>query len=128
MKQHLKDLSALLNDINNNPQNSMKFFTGPCKNNEKSKPRDDIKYILIRDILENVEFIQNNRQQADYSERISKILQDIDRKYQQTQNLCWRSHDHHFHATFKDYVNCPVTCLAELSEYFEKLHKELFSQ
>lgn len=55
------------------------------------------------------------------------LLQRLENIYIFSQHLCWRSHEHHFHTCLKEYVNCPITCLPEISEYLGKIVKELYT-
>jgi|SRR5208337_3267766 len=128
MKEYLTELSVILNDIDNNPVKSLQFFTTALVNtNIVNKPIDECRMKLITEILFHISLRQVFSEE--YAQKnTDKILQSISTKYTNNQNLCWLSHSHHFHSSFEEYVNCPVTCLYELVEFFEKLKKECYVQ
>jgi hypothetical protein len=130
MKEYLINLSRILNEIDNDPLKSLQFFTTSLSStNITNKPLDSCRMILITDILYNL--IRNLSQLNDISDiqkNMDGILHNINNKYQNNQHLCWKSHEHHFHQSFEDYVNCPTTCLYEVSEFFNKLNKECYVQ
>lgn len=130
MKEYLSNLSQILNEIDNNPVRSLQFFTTPMTTtNITNKPKDDCRYILIVDIIRNlIHSFTQLQNEDDVQKNLDQILYNINSKFQHNQQLCWPSHIHHFHSTFEDYVNCPVTCLFELSEFISKLNKECYVQ
>ncbi len=130
MKEYLTNLSHILNEIDNNPVKSMMFFTTPMLTTTiNNKPQDDCRWLLINNIVHNlVHELTQLHDMQDVQKNTEQILYNINNKYQQNQNLCWISHSHHFHSTFEEYVNCPVTCLYEISEFIHKLNKECYVQ
>jgi len=130
MKEYLIETSKILNEIDNNPLKSLQFFTTTLSSTTiTNKPPDNCRLTLIIDILHNL--ICNYTQiedSVDISKCINEILDNINSKYQQHQHFCWKSHESHFHKAFDEYVNCPVTCIYELSEFLDKLAKECYGQ
>jgi hypothetical protein len=130
MKKYLTDLSIILDEIDSNPVKSLQFFTTAMANtNITNKPVDNCRTILITEILHNLIYNKTQLQDPnDIHKNTDDILRNIDNKYQKNQHFCWRSHEHHFHKTFEEYVNCPITCLCEISEYLDKLNKECYGR
>lgn len=133
MKQHLLTLKQTIDHIDNDPVRSMRFWTTSCSNtHEGNKPPDDIRYKLVVDTLYTIEAQILNKdivqviQDPDFCRMVDEKLDRLDRFYQQHQEYTWRSHDHHFHTSFAQYVNCPITCLTEISEFLGKIVKENF--
>lgn len=54
----------------------------------------------------------------------NKELEYMNKIYLANQHLCWKSHEHHFHIAFVEYLTCPVTCLYEIVEWLEKIRGE----
>lgn len=97
-----------IKDLNDDPAISMKYYTNTCPGrNITNKSEDTIKYDLLRYLFEHC--------------HRPDILVELEVIYQNNQQFCWQSHSHHFHPTFEQYVNCPITCLGEIEEYLEKI-------
>ena len=130
MKEYLTDLYRMLDEIDNNPNKSLLFFTTSMPTTTlTNKPPDTCRFDLIVDILHSSIYNRTQLQSMDdIHKNTEEILRSIDNKYQKNQHFCWRSHDYHFHKSFEEYVNCPVTCLCEISEYLNKLNKECYVQ
>ncbi len=131
MHQHLKFLVSVVNSIDNDPQKSMLFYTTALTTTTvENKPPKDIRWRLLVDSLYNFEAHLENKDIYDRSlERsVDDILDKLNTRYQNHQHLCWKSHEHHFHTTVQDYVNCPITCLCEIGEFLDKLVKEIYHQ
>lgn len=128
MKEYLTNISKILDEIDNNPLKSMQFFTTAVANTTiVNKPIDNCRMNLIIDILHNLVYNYSQLQNTDdIQKNTDEILYNINNKYQKNQHLCWYSHEHHFHKTFEEYVNCPITCLFEISEFLEKLRRECY--
>lgn len=125
MLQHrLQHLISVFQAVNEEPQKSLYFYTGAFPPNTRTiQPPPDIKWRLFVDSLYHFEMHQH---EADIKV-IDEVLDVLNNHYQQRQHFCWRSHEHHFHVDLEEYVNCPVTCLYEIEEFLEKLHKELYA-
>lgn len=97
-----------IKDINNDPQTSMQYYTNDCSNRHiGSHAPDDIRYRLLCYLFEQTHRVD--------------IIVELGALYTNNQHYCWPSHAHHFHPTFEQYVNCPITCLAEIEEYLESM-------
>jgi len=130
MKKYLTDLSMILDEIDNNPSKSLMFFTTSMSTTTiANKPLDNCRFSLICDILHTIIYNRTQMQNIDdIHKNTDDILRNIDNKYQKNQHFCWSSHEHHFHKTFEEYVNCPITCLCEISEYLDKLNKKCYGR
>lgn len=128
MKEYLTEMISIIDQINNDPIRSLQFFTTSLINtNITNKPPDNCKMILVREILAHL--IRNYtqlRDNNDLQKNLDDVLVNIDNKYQHNQHICWKSHEHHFHKSFEEYVNCPVTCLCEIGEFLDKVRKEYY--
>ncbi len=138
MYQQLKHLADIIENIDSDPQRSMLFYTtSVTTTNVKNKPPDGVRWHLIVDTLYQIEsmskFHRDYRDidihlRDDISRSVDNILEQLNNKYHNHQYLCWQSHSHHFHVTVQEYINCPVTCLFEVSEFINKLIKEIYHQ
>jgi hypothetical protein len=129
-QDHIKFLVSTIDDIDNNPIDSMKFYNGPLPQSHiNQKTKDDAKGLLIGHILHDYEHhIQNTQDCGIVDPQVTQILSKLNIFYLNHQHLCWPSHSHHFHTNFGEYLNCPITCLAEISEFLKKLGREMFQQ
>lgn len=129
MQEHLKLLVEILDELDSNPQKTMRFVTQAVGTTTISnKPPDDIRYQLIRDI--SFKFAYHNMYAGDEQltmQYVDDFMLKIGNKYINNQHLCWRAHDHHFHKSFEEYVNCPITCLCEIGEFLNKLGRTLYA-
>ena len=130
MHQQLKFLHDTLEVIDNDPQKTMQFYTGCCiakPNINNNPPPSNIRWLLIEDILHKVQHfgLQTNNE-ITVSKSVDDIFYKLNDIYQRTQHYCWDSHVHHFHTSFRDYINCPVTCITEIVEYIDKITKEVY--
>jgi hypothetical protein len=128
MHQQIKDLQEIINQIDNDPTKSMQYFTGACLTKTPlTKTVYNCRWLLIEECLHK---IQHMLEQSDdcsiVDSHVNEIFDKLNDVYQKTQYNCWRSHDHHFHKTIEEYVNCPVTCLAEVGEFLGLMLKELY--
>lgn len=128
MRQQLSLLREFLEHIDSNPIESMKYFTSATPTTTpQNAPPAKARELLIMDSLHRIQhFIMQSNDCQIVDDTIRDVREFLDSKYSNYQHLCWRSHEHHFHTDFLQYVNCPVTCLAEISEFLEKLQKELY--
>jgi hypothetical protein len=133
MHLQIKFLIDILNNIDSNPQQSMQFITsGGCKYISTSpsnlSPSKDCRWTLIGEILHKSQHIQmSNDNCGEVDMYITDIFTKLNDVYQHSQQYCWKSHEHHFHTNFEQYVNCPVTCISEISEYLERTLKEMYN-
>lgn len=122
-------LKELIDKMDESPIQSMQFWTTPTSTTNKTNvPPANIKEVFIRDCIHKVQHIylaDNNCEYVDST--LSGISEKLNELYSRSQHFCWRSHEHHFHPGFFEYVNCPITCLAEISEFLSKLTKELYN-
>lgn len=115
MKQTLLSLTQILSSINDDPQKSLCYFTNSNKyRTNETTPPPDCKWILIHEALNHLNISNKDKQE---------FLIELNLIYTYNQHLCWKSHEHHFHANFECYVNCPMTCLGEIVEFLEKVIK-----
>jgi hypothetical protein len=132
MHQHIKLLSEIIGNIDNDPMRSLAFYTGTLPDYcHQLHPPKDCKWVLMVDTLCHIEKHRDsaaNEYEKNIEYTVRQILDKLNSKYQQHQNLCWESHKHHFHTTIEEYVNCPVTCLTEISEFLDRLVKEIYAQ
>ena len=127
MQQQIKFLAEVLEEIDRNPEASVRYFN--CRLDDSATSVKDIRYVLIKDSLHKMEHhFRQDPNCAIVDPHVDTILKELDRHYHNHQHLCWRSHEHHFHTSFDSYVNCPITCLCEISEFLNKLIKEIYHQ
>jgi len=128
MKEQIEMIRTVLDQIDNDPRQSMSFFTGSCYTVSGTRPKANCREILLTEILHKVThqlYQSDDCQKVDsYMDPVMVKLNDI---YQRCQHHCWLSHAHHFHPNFIAYVNCPITCLAEISDYLLKIQKEMYT-
>lgn len=129
MHNQLKMLAEIIESIDSGPQ-AMQFYTDACDGmTVVNKPVYNIKWLLVRDTLHRIEHtIQNNNDCMQVDHCVERNLVLLNERYRQNQHLCWLSHQHHFHVSLEQYVNCPVTCLYEITEFLNKLIKEIYHQ
>lgn len=128
MQEHLKLLAETIEEFDKNPLQSMQFLTNATPTTTViNKPPDDIRWRLLCDILFKFGYHITSGNQEMAQEFLDNTLKNISEKYQNNQQFCWRAHEHHFHKDFKEYVNCPQTCLCELGEYLTKLRRHLYA-
>jgi hypothetical protein len=133
MLSQLKLLVNILRDIDSNPSQSMMFYTGGSYKQHLSNPNSnppptpDCRWILIVEALQHIDTSNPDAtRDISHKEDHHEVLRKLNTGWQETQHLCWHSHDHHFHINFHQYVLCPVTCLYEIIEYIEKVIKEKY--
>lgn len=128
MQQQLKFLQQVLEEINNDPQKSLKYFTTDNKwRNNETTPPSDCKWELIGSVLHHIEHsLEQINDCSIIDPAVSHNLDKLNILYQSHQQYCWVSHQHHFHTNFQEYINCPMTCIAEITEYLDKLTKEIY--
>lgn len=128
MKEYLTELISIIDQINNDPRKSLMFFTTSTANTTiQNKPIDDCKMKLITEIAWHlVQQYTQLRDENDIQKNLDELLEQIHNKYIHNQHMCWKSHEHHFHKSFEEYVNCPVTCLCEIGEFLDKVRKEYY--
>lgn len=128
MEQQLHFLRDCLEELDNNPHETMKYYTFNCRNTNNSNiPTSDCRWLLIQELLHKAQHIyENNNDCGTVDFHVTDLFSRIEILYQTTQHLCWTSHSHHFHPSFRDYINCPVTCITEICEYLKKILKERF--
>jgi hypothetical protein len=129
MHQQIKYLCQILNEIDNDPTKSMQYYTGACQTKTPlTGPLYNCRWLLIEECLHKLQHqYEHNDDCGVVDHHVNEIFDRINDVYQRTQHNCWRSHDHHFHKTLEEYVNCPITCLAEIQEFLEKMVKELYT-
>lgn len=128
MQQQIKLLRDILDKINNDASTSMQYYTGPClTKTPMTGPVYNVKWLLIEDILHKTQHgIERSDDCSVVDKHVEDIFNNLNHIYTRTQQHCWPSHAHHFHTSFREYVNCPITCLPEISEYLDKITKELY--
>jgi hypothetical protein len=121
MLQQIKLLCEILTNIDNDPSKCMQFYTSGGYMSHRQNPAttqtptSDCRWLLIVEALQHID-----------NENYHDFLRKLNADFVETQHLCWKSHDHHFHVDFHRYVLCPVTCLYEVVEYLNKLIKEMY--
>lgn len=128
MKEQLDLVRRIINEIDNDPINSMRYYTGCAISTQGGIPPGNCREILLTEALHKATHSVYNSDNCDFVDKHMENVQlRLNQVYQYSQHICWPSHVHHFHPTFIAWVNCPVTCLAEISEYLEKIQKEMYS-
>jgi hypothetical protein len=129
MHQQIKELCQIIVTIDNDPVKSMSYFTGVCDTKTPlTKPLYNCRWLLITDALHRLQHQFMHSDDCSYVDsHVDELFNKLNDVYQRNQHHCWQSHHHHFHRTFEEYVNCPITCLAEVSEYLSKIIKELYT-
>jgi hypothetical protein len=112
MKHNLSFIFDALTSVDNDPAKSMHFWNNPS---------DKIK--LFGDILMHSVVGQDHLQGFEAEQRAREIIKWIDQHYDAQ---AWPLHDVHFHTNFEQYINCPFTCLNEITSNIEKMIKENF--
>jgi hypothetical protein len=130
MHQQLKFLCQTIRDIDNDPVQSLSYYTGATVNPAIClKAYDDVRWELIKETLHKAEhYVQRNNQCHEVDHLVDKNLESFNQHYQNHQDLCWPCHQGHFHVTIQEYVNCPTTCLCEIEEFVQKLMRRIYQQ
>jgi uncharacterized protein Usg len=122
MQQNIKFLKEIFTNFDDDPKISNSFWLHP-----------EHKYLRMMDVLfhsvtkfDNLD-INNPFLQEEVTTITNQIYYELNDFYTNNQQYCWRLHDVHFHPDFAGYVNCPFTCLAEITEFLDKILKENFA-
>ena len=128
MKEQIDLMRRIIEEIDNNPIQSMRYYTGCAISVSGGTPPANCRELLIVEILHKVTHQVYANNDCDTVDRYMKpFITRLDSVYQYSQHHCWPSHIHHFHPDFISYVNCPTTCLAEICEYLGKIQKEMYT-
>lgn len=112
MQHHLVYLRDALHSLDLNPTMSLQFWSKP-----------ELKLLSIQDILRfSIHHQDRIMESEDCDAKARTILEGLDGK--NWHNCTWRLHDCHFHTNFREYVNCPQTCISEIEECLDKILKE----
>jgi hypothetical protein len=130
MLQHIQQLKSIIDAHMDDPRYSKIFGDEPAL-------KYKMIYNLLGDLVFKIDFLGDPATgPLEIERRRDKILETINSRYQYIigqpykayltqKEMCsyipWRLHDTHFHPAFDDYVKCPFTCLAELSEMVERI-------
>jgi len=115
MKQQLEFLQSVLEEIDSDPTKSAFAAYHP-----------DMNKILIQNLLgHNAYEIHNDIALA--KQQVDDSFLKLDNFYSQNQDLCWRSHEQHFHTSFKEYIVCPMISLCEITEFLSKLQRRIYA-
>jgi len=111
MKYNINFVVDALNVYDNDPQKSLFFWNNP------SQKIDLVKHLLLGSVM------KEGLHDFEAEMKMKAIMLWFDLHYS---DYAWPTHDVHFHTSFAQYVNCPYTCLNEISSNLEKLIKENF--
>lgn len=118
MQKQLEKLRELLQAADNNIEISKCFYES---NNNKTAKKYELIESWIHDIFHHTTAIQDC---IDIKIKTEAFMDRLNLNYFEKQHkYCWQSHMCHFHMALRDWINCPMTCLAEIDEFCEKLLK-----
>lgn len=116
MQQELIKLLNILERMDNDPLTCVAFYQELKEKNAK--------YEIIQKTVFEVMHDMYMYDAIETGIKTRQLLERINLRYSYSNhNFCWKSHETHFHMTFCDWINCPMTCIAEIREFFEKLVK-----
>jgi len=132
MLQYLKPLKELMDVCSENPLIHSTYMHEP-------QTKWNVIKTGIAQLVFTLDFKQNpTTNESEIQDRQNKILDFINSHYQnliQDQKdsdvfvkgnlIPWRLHDTHFHVDLKEYIQCPFTCMPEISEMLEKIIKKI---
>lgn len=128
MKEQIDLLRHILNEIDSDPIQSMQYYTGCCLTKDGKTPPGNCRELLLTEALHRATHsIYKSDDCATVDKYATNVALRLNQVYQHNQQHCWPLHTHHFHPNFIAWVNCPVTCIAEISEYLDKIQKEMYT-
>jgi hypothetical protein len=127
MKEQIDMMRRIIEEIDNNPLHSMKYYTGCTPNTTERPPSNCRELLLVEALHRATHSVYTNDNCDDVDKYMKPVIVRLNDAYQYSQHLCWPSHTHHFHPDFMAYVNCPITCLAEICEYLQRVQKQLYT-
>jgi hypothetical protein len=116
MQKQLSILHKILTKVDENVEISKSFYENTIG---KSK------FSLIKESLHQIEHdVCGHGDCVEINSNRDKLLVSLNARYHQNQHrYCWPSHMSHFHMTLEQWINCPMTCIAEINEFIEKIIK-----
>lgn len=127
MKEQIDLMRHIIEEIDNNPVNSMKYYTGCSPNTNAQPPRNCRELLIVEALHKATHSVYTNDNCDDVDRYMKPVIVKLDSVWQYSQHHCWPSHVHHFHIDFISWVNCPTTCLAEICEYLGKIQREMYT-
>jgi hypothetical protein len=105
-------LAEALRLLDANPEFTMAFYERPSNHYR----------VVMGMLIEQISLTARTRDMQD-SEAQSLMNKATSRLMSEFWDKTWPNHDVHFHKSFKEYCNCPFTCLTEICDCVEKISK-----